>query len=105
MFFIYTEIPEIRLEAVTAVDSDRINVEWTVTYDGNLDVDNCDIGYKELNSDNRMTKMTNDDRTMFTITGLTSYTDYVVDVTCENTVGGSEMVVYDREVRTNQSGK
>ena len=74
-------------------------------YAGNLEVDNCTIGYKERNSDNRMTQMTNDDRTMFIIMDLTPYTYYLVDVTCANTVGDSEMVVYDREVRTDQSGK
>ena len=89
---------------MTAVDSNRINVEWNVTYDGNLDVDNCNISYKELNSDNKMMQMTNDDRTMFTITGLTPYTYYVVDVTCENIVGDSETVEYDK-VRTDQAGK
>ena len=91
---------------MTAVDSNRIKVEWTVTYAGNLEVDDCTVGYEKLNSGNRMTQMTDDDRIMFTLTGLTPYTQYIVDVTCVNIVGNSEMVVYDRnDVRTNQSGK
>ena len=85
--------------------SDKIKVEWTVTYAGNLDVVNCNISYEKFNSDERMIQETSDDRTMYIITGLTPYTEYEIDVTCDNIVDDSEMVVYDREVRTNQSGK
>ncbi|XP_072048085.1 uncharacterized protein [Amphiura filiformis] len=95
------EPPEITIDSVKPDSSEGILLKWTITYAGNLEV-NCTIGCTEAGG-TRLTTETGNSNTMYTMMGLTPYTEYMVDLQCHNKVGSSDLREHHSNVRTNQS--
>ena len=95
----FVEIPVIGDVAVVAVSHDRLRVTWDLTFDGNLPLLSCTVKYNEMISGD-----TNSDVLSYDVMNLDPYTQYYVQVQCNNKVGMSN-ILQGGPVRTNQSSK
>ena len=100
-----TELPVLVNPSYGTTTATSLELVWEVTFDGNDEISNCTYYYSISGSDIITSQsVETEGRSSLTVDGLSPYNTYFVNLTCDNTVGTSNLISYPSET-TYQAGE